>query len=123
MTKKLLIAGTALALISSCNMKNPLLTESPLPFGAPQFDKIQDEHYLPAFEEGIAEAKAEIDAIVANEEEPTFENTIEAMEYAGGKLNSAASVFYALMEAHTNEQMQQIAEEISPMLTEYSMYV
>ena len=123
MTKKLLIAGAMLALISSCNMKNPLLTESPLPFGAPQFDKIQDEHYLPAFEEGIAEAKAEIDAIVANEEEPTFENTIEAMEYAGGKLNSAASVFYALMEAHTNEQMQQIAEEISPMLTEYSMYV
>ena len=122
MTKKLLIAGAALALIG-CNMKNPLLTESPLPFGAPQFDKIENEHYLPAFEEGIAEAKAEIDAIVANEEEPTFENTIEAMEYAGGKLNSAASVFYALMEAHTNEQMQQIAEQISPMLTEYSMYV
>ena len=122
MTKKLLIAGAALALIG-CNMKNPLLTESPLPFGAPQFDKIENEHYLPAFEEGIAEAKAEIDAIIANEEEPTFENTIEAMEFAGGKLNSAASVFYALMEAHTNEQMQQIAEEISPMLTEYSMYV
>ena len=57
MTKKLLIAGAMLALISSCNMKNPLLTESPLPFGAPQFDKIPDEHYLPAFEEGIAEAK------------------------------------------------------------------
>ena len=123
MTKKLLIAGAALALISSCNMKNPLLTESPLPFGAPQFDKIENEHYLPAFEEGIAEAKAEIDAIVANEEEPTFENTIEAMEFAGGKLNSAASVFYALMEAHTNEEMQQIAEQLSPMLTEYSMYV
>ena len=123
MTKKLLVAGAALALITSCNMKNPLLSESSAPFGAPEFDKIKNEHYLPAFEVGIAEAKAEIDAIVANEEEPTFENTIEAMEYAGGTLNSAASVFYALMEAHTNEQMQQIAEEISPMLTEYSMYV
>ena len=123
MTKKLLVAGAALALITSCNMKNPLLTESSAPFGAPEFDKIKNEHYLPAFEAGIAEAKAEIDAIVANEEEPTFENTIEAMEYAGGTLNSAASVFYALMEAHTNDQMQQIAEEISPMLTEYSMYV
>ena len=122
MTKKLLIAGAALALIS-CNMKNPLLTESPLPYGAPQFDKIENEHYLPAFEAGIAEAKAEIDAIVANQEEPTFENTIEAMEYAGATLNKAAGVFYALMEAHTNEQMQQIAEQISPMLTEYSMYV
>ena len=123
MTKKLLVAGAALALITSCNMKNPLLTESSAPFGAPEFDKIKNEHYLPAFEAGIAEAKAEIDAIVANEEEPTFENTIEAMEYAGGTLNSAASVFYALMEAHTNDQMQQIAEEMSPMLTEYSMYV
>ena len=123
MTKKLLIAGALLALISSCNMKNPLLVESTAPFGAPQFDKIENEHYLPAFEAGIAEAKAEIDAIVANEEEPTFENTIEAMEYAGQTLNKVASIFYALMEANTNETMQEIAEQISPMLTEYSMYV
>ncbi|MBE6239778.1 MAG: M3 family metallopeptidase [Bacteroidales bacterium] len=121
--KKLLIAGAALALITSCNMKNPLLTESSAPFGAPQFDKIQNEHYLPAFEAGIAEAKAEIDAIIANEEEPTFENTIEAMEYAGETLNNVAGIFYNLMEANTNDQMQQIAEELSPMLTEYEMYV
>ena len=121
--KKLLIAGAALALITSCTMKNPLLTESSAPFGAPEFDKIQNEHYLPAFEAGIAEAKAEIDAIIANEEEPTFENTIEAMEYAGGTLNKVSGIFYAVMEAHTNDQMQQIAEQISPMLTEYSMYV
>ena len=122
MKKKLLIAGAALALIS-CNMENPLLTESTAPFGAPQFDKIKNEHYLPAFEQGIAEAKAEIDAIVANQEEPTFENTIEAMEYAGQTLNKVANVFYALMEANTNDTMQQIAEQISPMLTDYSMYV
>ena len=121
--KKLLIAGAALALITGCNMKNPLLTESAAPFGAPEFDKIENEHYLPAFEAGIAEAKAEIDAIIANEEEPTFENTIEAMEYAGGTLNNVAGIFYALMEANTNETMQAIAEQISPMLTEYSMYV
>ena len=121
--KKLLIAGVALALITGCNMKNPLLTESTAPFGAPQFDKIENEHYLPAFEAGIAEAKAEIDAIIANEEEPTFENTIEAMEFAGGTLNNVAGIFYALMEANTNETMQAIAEQISPMLTEYSMYV
>ena len=121
--KKLLIAGVALALITGCNMKNPLLTESTAPFGAPQFDKIENEHYLPAFEAGIAEAKAEIDAIIANEEEPTFENTIEAMEYAGATLNNAAMIFYALMEANTNETMQQIAEQLSPMLTEYEMYV
>ena len=121
--KKLLIAGVALALITGCNMKNPLLTESTAPFGAPQFDKIENEHYLPAFEAAVSEAKAEIDAIIANEEEPTFENTIEAMEYAGGTLNNVAGVFYALMEANTNETMQAVAEQISPMLTEYSMYV
>jgi len=124
MTKKLLIAGAALALISGCNnMDNPFLRESSAPFGAPEFDKSRNEHYLPAFEQGIAEAKAEIDAIVANTEEPTFENTIEAMEYAGQTLNGVASVFYALMEANTNDEMQQIAEQISPMLTDYSMYV
>ena len=111
-----------LALITSCNMKNPFLTESSAPFGAPEFDKIRNEHYLPAFEAGIAEGKAEIDAIVANEEEPTFENTIEALEYAGQTLNKVAGIFYNLMEAHTNEEMQAIAEKVSPMLTEFSMY-
>ncbi len=123
MKRKLLIAGLVLAVISSCKMENPLLTESAAPFGAPQFDKIRNEHYLPAFEQGIAEAKAEIDAIVANQEEPTFENTIEAMEYAGATLDRVAGIFYNLMEANTNDQMQQIAEQVSPMLTEYSMYV
>ena len=123
MTKKLLVAGAALALISSCNMKNPLLTESSAPFGAPEFDKIEDAHYLPAFEAAIAEAKAEIDAIIANPDEPTFENTIEAMEYAGETLDRVAGIFYNLMEANTNDVMQETAEQISPMLTEYSMYV
>ncbi len=124
MTKKLLIAGAALALISSCNnMDNPFLRESAAPFGAPEFDKIKNEHYLPAFEAGIAEAKAEIDAIVANTDEPTFENTIEAMEYAGATLEKVSNVFYNIMEANTNDEMQQIAEDITPMLNDYSMYV
>ena len=124
MKKKLLIAGSALALICSCNsMENPLLKESSAPFGAPEFDKIKNEHYLPAFEAGIAEAKAEIDAIVANQEEPTFENTIEAMEVSGQTLNNVAGIFFNLMEANTNDEMQEIAEKVSPMLTEYSMYV
>jgi peptidyl-dipeptidase Dcp len=104
-------------------MENPLLTESSAPFGAPEFDKIKNEHYLPAFEAGIAEAKAEIDAIVANPDEPTFENTIEAMEVSGQTLSNVAGIFFNLMEANTNDQMQQIAEEVSPMLTEYTMYV
>ena len=122
MKSKMIVAGAALALICSCNMKNPFLTESSAPFGAPEFDKITNEHYLPAFEAGIAEGKAEIDAIVANQDEPTFENTIEAMEYAGETLNRVAGVFYNIMEAHTNDEMQAIAEQVSPMLTEFSMY-
>ena len=131
MKRILLIAGAAVAILTAFTVPckktmkqvNPLLTESKAPFGAPQFDQIKDEHYLPAFEQAIVEAKAEIDAIVANPAEPTFENTIEAMEYAGQTLNRVAGIFYNLMEANTNDAMQEIAEQVSPMLTEYSMYV
>ena len=130
MKRNLLIAGACLAFAAatsvSCNRTmeaNPLLTESTAPFGAPQFDQIKNEHYLPAFEQAIVEAKADIDAIVANPDEPTFENTIEAMEYAGQSLSKVAGIFYNVMEAHTNETLQEIAEKVSPMLTEYSMYV
>ena len=124
MKSKFVSAGLALALITSCNnMENPLLTESTAPFGAPEFDKIKTEHYLPAFEAAIAEAKAEVDAIVANTEEPTFENTIEAMEYSGKTLNTVAGIFYNLMEANTDDQIQAVAEQIAPMMTEFSMYV
>jgi len=121
--KKLFVSlCIASSLLSSCKMDNPLLTESPLPYGAPQFDKIQNEHYMPAFEQGIKEGKTEIDAIVANPEEPTFENTIEALEYAGSTFTKAATIFYALKESNTNDGMEEIAEKLSPMLTEYSMY-
>ena len=125
MNKRILAAaGGILCLLSSCDNKmNPLLTDSTLPFGAPQFDKIKTEHYLPAFEQAITEAKAEIDAIVNNPDAPTFENTIAALDEAGGRLNDAAGIFYNLMEADTNDQMQDIAEKVSPMMTEYSMYV
>ena len=123
MRKLFFISGAALILMSSMNIDNPLLKESSLPFGAPEFDKIRNEHYLPAFEAGIAEGKAEIDAIISNPEAPTFENTVEAMENAGQTLNRVAGIFFNVMEAHTNDQMQEIAEQVSPMLTEYSMYV
>ncbi|MBQ1936614.1 MAG: M3 family metallopeptidase [Bacteroidales bacterium] len=122
--KKHLIGAICIAMaITSCKMENPLLSPSPLPYGAPQFDKISNEHYLPAFQAGIAEAKAEIDAITSNTEEPSFENTIVALEQSGRTLSQVAGIFYNVMEAHTNDQMQAIAEEISPMMTEYSMYV
>ena len=104
-------------------MNNPLLTKSTLPYGAPQFDKIETQHYIPAFKQAIEEGKAEIDAIVNNPESPSFENTIEALEYAGETLNRISHIFYNLLEANTNEEMQNIAEEISPLTTEFSMYV
>lgn len=125
MNKRIIAAaGGILCLLSSCDNKmNPLLTDSTLPYGAPQFDKIKTEHYLPAFGQAITEAKAEIDAIVNNPDAPNFDNTIAALDEAGGRLNDVAGIFYNLMEADTNDQMQDIAEKVSPMMTEYSMYV
>ena len=120
---KTIITTAATLLMVSCNTTNPLLQESTLPYGAPQFDKIRNEHYMPAFQQGIAEAKAEIDAIAGNTEAPGFENTIEAMERSGKTLNRVSSIFFNVLEADSDEQMQQIAEEVSPLLTEYEMYV
>jgi len=115
--------GIVLALATSCNMQNPFLSESPLPYGAPQFDKIQTKHYLPAIEQGIKEGKADIDAIVANTDAPTFQNTIEAMEFAGKTLTRVTGIFYNLYEADATPGMQEIAEKVSPLMTEYSMYI
>ena len=104
MRKSILVAGAALlALLSSCKMENPLISESKLPFGAPQFDKIRTEHYMPAFEEAIARQKAEIDAIVANEAEPDFDNTILALENSGELLDRVSGIFFNLKEADTND--------------------
>ena len=102
---------------------NPLLSESPLPYGAPQFDKIKPGHYLPAFEEAFRQGKQEIDAIVANPDEPTFQNTIEALEYAGSAANRVEMIFYNILEADATDELQEIAEKVSPMETEYSMYI
>lgn len=122
--KKTIIAGLSmLALLTSCKMENPLLTESPLPYGAPQFDKIRTEHYMPAFKKGFEEGKAEIDAIVSNPEEPTFENTIVALEFAGETYSNVASIFYNVLEADASDELQRIAEEVAPLANEYSMYI
>lgn len=84
------------------------------------FSQINIEDYFPAFQKGIALAKAEIEAIVKNPEAPTFENTIEAMDYAGATLDRISSIFFNLNSAETNEEMQKIAQEISPLLSEFS---
>ena len=123
MKKTLFMAAAALALLSSCKMENPFLTESGLAYNAPEFDKIKTEHYKPAFEAGIAEGKANIDKIVADTAAPCFANVIVPMEFASPILNKVSGVFYNLLEADTNDEMQALAEELSPMMTEYSMYI
>ena len=102
---------------------NPLISESPLPYGAPQFDKIRNSDYLPAFEQAFREGKQEIDAIVNNPDAPTFQNTVEALEYAGGLVNKVSYIFYNLLEADTSDELQDIAQQISPMETEFQLYV
>ena len=104
-------------------MRNPLLDASKSPFGAPMFSCIEKEHYLPAFEAAIKEAKSEIDNIADNPEPPSFTNTIEALEYAGRKLADVEGIFFNLLEADSDELMHEIAESVSPMLTDYQMYV
>jgi peptidyl-dipeptidase Dcp len=96
---------------------NPFLETYQTPFGVPPFDKIENKHYIPAFEVGITEQKKEIEAIIKNSETPTFENTILALEYSGKQLGKVVRVFFNLTEANTNEEMQAIAKEISPKLS------
>ena len=105
------------------NDKNPLLEVSQCPYGAPQFDKIRNGHYMPAFREALKEARAEVDAIADDPSEPTFENTIERLEYSGRTLDRVSGIFFNLLEAESDDEMQKIAEEVSPLLTEHSMYV
>ena len=99
---------------------NPLLTPSQNPYGAPAFDKIKNEHYKPAFVAAIAEAKAQVDSIVNNPDAPTFENSVEALEFSGRQLANIGAIFFALNESNTDSVMQSIALEVSPMLTEFS---
>jgi Zn-dependent oligopeptidase len=90
------------------------------PHGTAPFSKINDADYKPAFEEAIASARKEIDAIVNNPELPTYKNTIEALDFSGEALDRISNIFYNLNSAETNEQIQQIAQEVSPMLTAFS---
>lgn len=102
---------------------NPLLIKSNNPFGTPAFDKIKTEHYKPAIIEGIKEGEKEIAAIANNNDQPTFKNTIVALSYAGKTLNKVGGIFFNMLEANTNSTMQQIAEEISPMTTQFSLSI
>ncbi|WP_370391843.1 M3 family metallopeptidase [uncultured Winogradskyella sp.] len=90
------------------------------PYNTAPFSKINSKDYLPAFKQAIEQTKLEIDAITANEETPSFENTIEALEYSGEILDRISSIFFNINSAETNETIQKIAQEVSPMLSELS---
>ena len=100
--------------------KNPLLVTSTAPYEAPLFPQITNEDYKPAFDKALEEARADIDRIVNNPDEPTFANTVEALAFSGERLDNVSSVFFNLNEANTNDTMQNLALEISPVLTEFS---
>jgi peptidyl-dipeptidase Dcp len=122
MKRFLLIFFTMSMILNACKTteENPFFVEWDTPFGSPPFHLIDEDHYVPAYEEGIRQHKAEIDAIINNPEEPTFENTIVAYDKAGGLLRRISPVFGGLRGAETNPRLQEIAREVTPLLSAHS---
>ena len=125
--KAIPVAALTGLLLSACavmpegtNGGNPFFTQSPLPYQLPPFDRIRNEHYRPAFEKGMAEQLAEIEAIVSNPVAPTFENTIVALERSGRLLGRVNATFQNLAGAHTNDELKKIDVEISPKLSAHT---
>lgn len=108
------------AMDKNAEHKNPLLTESTLPFHAPPFDNIQDSDFKPAFEQGLKEQRAEIEKIANNPEPPTFKNTFVALEKSGQLLTRVSQVFYALAGANTNPTLQKVQEDVAPKMAAVS---
>lgn len=113
----LLMTGIMLVALSCSPGPNPLLTPYDTPFDVAPFDKITEDHYMPAIEEGMTQQLAEIQVIVVDEAEPTFANTIEALEFSGSTLDRVSAVFFNLEGANTNERMQELAREIAPLMS------
>jgi len=99
---------------------NPFFARYKTPFEVPPFDKITTDHYMPAFERGMAEEKEEVEKILSNPDEPTFENTVVAMDKTGLLLEKVSSVFFGLSSANTNPELQQVQMEVSPKLSAHS---
>jgi len=96
---------------------NPFFEEYETPFKVPPFDKIENKHFIPAFEKAMKEHKSEIEAIVNNPEDPTFDNTVGEMVYSGKLMDKVTYVFYGLLSANTSDELQNIAQKISPKLS------
>ncbi len=115
----ILLLGFLVACSSNPMKNNPLLQEYDTPFQTPPFDKIKTEHFMPAIREAMEQNRAEIDAIVNNQEAPTFENTIAAYDRAGDLLSRVTAAFFTLNRSDTNEELQALAREITPELTKH----
>lgn len=123
--KNLIFAAAMSCMVCACGQQaadtsNPFLSEFETPYGTPDFDRIKVEHYEPAFLKGIKQQNEEIKAIVENPDEPTFENTIVALDNSGEILARVSGVFFALTEADTNDDMMALEAKIAPMLSEHS---
>lgn len=122
MKRTLFIAALAAIVTLGCKvnkhqeMENPFFSAWNTPYEIPDFSRIATEHYVPAFQEGMARQKTEIDAIVNNPEAPTFENTILAYEYSGQLLQDVSAVFFNLAECENSPEMEAIEEEVTPLL-------
>ena len=109
-------------LVASCGKteQNPLLSNFDTPHQTPPFGKIKAEHYEPAFDVAIEEAKKEVEQIASSKETPTFENTIVALDNIGEKMNAISGIFFNLNACLTDSLMQDIAQNVSPKLTSFS---
>ena len=115
----ILLLGFLVACSSNPMKNNPLLQEYNTPFQTPPFDEIKTEHFMPAVREAMDQHRAEIDAIVNNQEAPTFENTVAAYDRAGDLLSRVTAAFFTLNRSDTNEELQALAREITPELTKH----
>jgi peptidyl-dipeptidase Dcp len=119
--KKIILGMTAaISLLACTNRQNPFLTEWDTPYGIPPFGEIQTEDFIPAIQAGIEQQNKEIEAIVANTEEPTFENTILPLELSGAILSKVTGVLYNICETDRTDELDSVMEKAIPMLTEHS---
>jgi len=118
-TKTLLITAIIMASVS-CTTTNPFLTGWNTPYGIPDFSKVKEKHYVEAVEAGVAQQQAEIDAIIANTEAPTFENVVAAYERSGAILDRVTGVLFNLSETDGTESLQKIVEQVLPMFSVHS---
>ena len=118
--KRILILFTIIMAAVSCNRSNPFLTEWENEYRIPSFDQIEEAHYIPAIEAGIAQQQAEIEAIIADSAEPTFENVVVAYERSGAILDRVSSVLFNVSESDATESLQKIVEQALPLISVHS---